>query len=471
MPSPPVAMLGGMKLNATFTKLAILAVITLLLCLVLSEIGGLVHERQARQREASQNIEQSLAGPQALAGPLLVRECRESWPVISAGKKETVETRDIRLVAPPHHLKVAGGLSPEVRYRGLFKVNTYLSELTLEASWDSTAELTPRAEHPNGRVGCSAPVVAVAVSDPRGLRAAELKRDGRVLAVQPGTTHPAYRGLHATLPDLRDGEPLALSLKLSVVGSRRLGIVPAGADTQVALQSSWPHPSFTGQFLPVERNVGASGFAARWQVSSLASTAASDLQAGGALPNLSDGTVPAVSAYDEAARAKANALEVLAVELIDPVNPYMMSHRAIKYGLMFIVLTFVTVGLTELLTGRRVHPVQYLLVGLALSLFFLLLLSLSEHLPFLVAYLVAAGAAAAVLTQYAAAMLGGWLRGLSFGGGITLLYGALYVLLSREQTALVIGALLLFAVLTTVMIVTRRMDWYGLGAARLGQAD
>jgi inner membrane protein len=118
-----------------------------------------------------------------------------------------------------------------------------------------------------------------------------------------------------------------------------------------------------------------------------------------------------------------------------------------------------------------VHPVQYLLVGLALSLFFLLLLSLSEHLPFLVAYLVAAGAAAAVLTQYAAAMLGGWLRGLSFGGGITLLYGALYVLLSREQTALVIGALLLFAVLTTVMIVTRRMDWYGLGAARLGQAD
>jgi inner membrane protein len=148
-----------------------------------------------------------------------------------------------------------------------------------------------------------------------------------------------------------------------------------------------------------------------------------------------------------------------------------MSDRAIKYGLMFIALTFVTVGLTELLTGRRVHPVQYLLVGLALSLFFLLLLSLSEHLPFLVAYLIAAGAAAAVLTQYAAAMLGGWLRGLAFGGGIALLYGALYVLLSREQTALVIGAVLLFAVLAGVMTLTRKLDWYRLGGERDAAAE
>jgi len=121
---------------------------------------------------------------------------------------------------------------------------------------------------------------------------------------------------------------------------------------------------------------------------------------------------------------------------------------------------------TELLTGRRMHPVQYLLVGLALSLFFLLLLSLSEHLPFLAAYLIAAGAAAAVLTQYAAAMLGGWLRGLAFGGGIALLYGALYVLLSREQTALVIGAVLLFAVLAVVMTLTRRLDWFRLSSGR-----
>jgi len=218
--------------------------------------------------------------------------------------------------------------------------------------------------------------------------------------------------------------------------------VPAASDTIVTLESGWPHPSFSGRFLPTSSDVSEDGFKARWQVTELASGASADVMAGN------------------------GNLDVLAVELIDPVNPYVMSDRAIKYGLIFIALTFVTVGLTELLTGRRVHPVQYLLVGLALSLFFLLLLSLSEHLPFVVAYLIAAGAAAAVLTQYAAAMLGGWLRGLAFGSGVALLYGALYVLLSREQTALVIGAVLLFAVLSVVMALTRKLDWYRLGGER-----
>ncbi|WP_457418719.1 cell envelope integrity protein CreD [Roseateles sp. P5_E7] len=451
-----------MNRQALFLKLAILAVVSILLCAVLAQIGGLVQERQTRQREASQSVEQSLAGPQALVGPLLVRACKESWPVHSDNKTEVTESRDFWLTAAPAKLQISGAVSPEVRKRGLFKINTYASQLNAEARWENLAALLPKAEHANGRMACGDPAVVVALSDSRGIRTAELKRDGRELAVLPGTTHPAFRGgLHAVLPDVRTDEPLAVSLKLSLVGSQRLGIVPAAGDTQISLQSSWPHPSFTGQFLPIEHNVGVSGFSARWQVSSLASTAVADVQAGHALPNLNDGAVQ-VPYTDGATRQAKGGLDVLAVELIDPVNPYVMSDRAIKYGLMFIALTFVTVGLTELLTGRRVHPVQYLLVGLALSLFFLLLLSLSEHLPFLVAYLIAAGAAALVLTQYAAAMLGGWLRGAAFGGGIALLYGALYVLLSREQTALVIGAVLLFIVLAVVMTLTRKLDWYGL---------
>lgn len=458
-----------MKLNPTFSKLAILAIVTVLLCIVLAQIGGLAHERQFRQREAAQSVEQSLAGAQALAGPLLVRACKESWVVPGTdNKKDVVESRDFWLVAAPAKLQVTGGITPEVRKRGLFKVNTYASQLNVEARWDALTALVPKAINANGRLACNDPAVVVALSDTRGIRTAELRRDGHELAVRPGTTHPAFRGgLHAVLPDLRPEDPLLVTLKLSLVGSQRLGIVPAAGDTQVALQSSWPHPSFTGQFLPIEHQIGVSGFTARWQVSSLASTAVADVQAGHPLPDLSGDGVGA--AYAENGKVvKAGGLDILAVELIDPVNPYVMSDRAIKYGLMFIALTFVTVGLTELLTGRRVHPVQYLLVGMALSLFFLLLLSLSEHLPFLVAYLIAAGAAALVLTQYAAAMLGGWLRGAAFGGGIALLYGALYVLLSREQTALVIGAVLLFAILAAVMTLTRKLDWYGLGGTPSG---
>jgi len=437
MPSHRIAMLRGMN-KALFIKLAILAVITGLLCIVLARIGGLVDERQARQHEAEQSVVQSQAGPQTLLGPLLMRHCKETW----TPNKDGDQTRSFIAVLPPSQLQVGGRVSPDPRYRGLFKINSYASKLSIAARWDDFERLSPPAENAGGRVECGDVVAMFSTSDARGLRDVQLKRDGRTLNVKPGTTnavHPA--GLHAVIATPRSGETLELSLAVEVVGTQRLAVVPAAGSTAVSLQSTWQHPSFGGRFLPSEREVGGNGFSARWQVSELASSAAADVAAG--KPEL----------------------ETLAVDLIDPVNPYVMSDRAIKYGLMFIALTFVTVGLTELLTGRRVHPVQYLLVGLALSLFFLLLLSLSEHLPFLAAYLIAAGAAAAVLTQYAAAMLGGWLRGLAFGGGIALLYGALYVLLSREQTALVIGAVLLFAVLAAVMTLTRRLDWYRLGAA------
>lgn len=436
MPSHRIAMLRGMN-KALFIKLAILAVVTGLLCIVLARIGGLVDERQARQQEAQQSVVQSQAGPQTLLGPLLLRHCKETW----TPNKDGAQTRHFTALLPPSHLQVGGRVSPDPRYRGLFKINSYATKLSIAARWDDFERLNPPAENAGGSVECGDVVAMFSTSDARGLRDVQLKRDGRALNVKPGTTntvHPA--GLHAVIAMPRSGETLELSLAVEVVGTQRLAVVPAAGSTAVSLQSSWQHPSFGGRFLPSEREVGENGFSARWQVSELASSASADVAAG--KPEL----------------------ETLAVDLIDPVNPYVMSDRAIKYGLMFIALTFVTVGLTELLTGRRVHPVQYLLVGLALSLFFLLLLSLSEHLPFLAAYLIAAGAAAAVLTQYAAAMLGGWRRGLAFGGGIALLYGALYVLLSREQTALVIGAVLLFAVLAAVMTLTRKLDWYRLGA-------
>ncbi|MFN3302639.1 MAG: cell envelope integrity protein CreD [Roseateles sp.] len=419
-------------------KLAILALVTLLLCTVLARIAGLVDERQQRQREAQHSVQQSQAGPQTLLGPLLLRHCKETW----LAAKDSVQTRSFTAVLPPAQLQVGGRVSPDPRHRGLFKINSYASKLTIAARWDDFDRLHPPAENPGGRVECGDVVAMFSTSDARGLHDVVLQRDGHPLAVKPGTTHGTHAaGLHAVIAPPRAGETLELTLAVALAGTQRLAVVPAAGSTMVSLQSSWPHPSFGGRFLPAEREVGEAGFSARWQVSELASRAAADVAAGKA------------------------ELDTLAVDLIDPVNPYVMSDRAIKYGLMFIALTFVSVGLTELLTGRRVHPVQYLLVGLALCLFFLLLLSLSEHLPFLASYLIAAGAAVAVLTHYAAAMLGGRRRGLAFGGGIALLYGALYVLLSREQTALVIGALLLFGVLAAVMALTRRLDWYRLGSA------
>ena len=144
------------------------------------------------------------------------------------------------------------------------------------------------------------------------------------------------------------------------------------------------------------------------------------------------------------------------------MSPYVLSDRATKYGLLFIALTFVGVGAVEVLRRLRVHPIQYLLVGSALAVFFLLLVSLSEHVPFAVAYLAAAAACTTLLTFYGSFVLRGGRAGAIFGAAIAALYGALYALLQLEQTALLLGSILLFAVLAALMVATRRIDWYGL---------
>lgn len=448
--------------RATIWKLIILAAVTLLLSIVLLRIGWLVDERQQRQAEAVASVEQAQAGAQVLLGPLLLRHCTEEWDTVSGEGKERrvgIDRREFMLSAVPAQLRVGGALNQEPRYRGLFKVNGYAGRLQFDAQWASLEALQPpRPEHAGGRLQCGEPRVMLATSDARGLRAAELLRGEERLAVKPGTSHPTYaRGLHAALPGLALDAPLQLQLHLELAGTQSFALVPAAAATQLNLHSDWPHPSFGGRFLPSSREVGEQGFTAQWQLSELASTAAADVLRGEGIQGLGG------KATSE--------IDTLQFALIDPVNPYVMSDRAIKYGLMFILLTFVCVGLVELLSGRRVHPVQYLFVGLALSVFFLLLLSLSEHLSFGLSYGLAAAAAVLLLGHYGAAMLGDWRRGAGFGAAIAGLYAALYALLNLEQAALVIGALLLFALLAAVMSLTRRFDWYALGAAATASAE
>ncbi|WP_431264357.1 cell envelope integrity protein CreD [Roseateles chitinivorans] len=456
-------------MKALWWKLVILGGVTLLLLFVLLRIGWLVDERQERQRAAEAGVAAAQSGPQVLLGPLVQRSCSEEWESVSGTGKDltkTPERRDFVLSAVPAELKVDGTLNQEQRERGLFKVNGYAGEVTLQAQWASLGALTPVAEH-KGKLSCEDPRVMFAVSDARGLRAVTVKQGNQALPVRPGTRHDSYpHGFHASLPNLAPDQALTLSFAINLVGMTDFGIVPAASATQVKLRSNWPHPSFGGRFLPMSKLIDERGFEAQWQVTELATTAPRDVLAGYALPG--------VQRDPEAGRAYAPnpvpgregspgvVADTLAFSMIDPVNPYVMSDRAIKYGLLFIVLTFVSVGLLELLSGKRVHPVQYLLVGLAMTLFFLLLLSLSEHLGFALSYGIAAGAAIGLLSFYGAAMLGAARRGLGFGALVTVLYGALFVLLNLEKAALLVGASLLFAVLAAVMALTRRIDWYAL---------
>ena len=443
-----------MKANPLVIKAFAILVIVGLLMLALGRIGYLADERQERFREAEASVEQSQAGRQALLGPVLHSACVEEWDAVSGeGKERTVTTgrREFTLGATPRQLSVQANVMMEPRYRGLFKINTYAAKTQLRAQWAPLTSLRPVAEHPGGRLSCQAPVLMVGVSDARGIRQAVVKVEGDTLAVAAGTAHPSHpRGFHVVLPEAlrRAEQPLSAEVTLELVGTTNLAVAPVAEDTRMQLDSNWPHPSFGGRFLPVTREVRQHNFSAAWQVSSLATTAPLDFAHGAAL------------CANEAAAGKC--IESFNVSFIDPVNPYSLSDRAIKYGLLFIALTFVAVAMVEVMRRLRVHPIQYLLVGCALSIFFLLLLSLSEHLSFVLSYATASVACVGLLTFYGAHLLCGWRAGLVFGAGVAGLYAALYALLQMEQTALVIGSVLLFVVLAAVMMLTRRVDWYAL---------
>ena len=457
-----------------FTKLAALAAVVLLLLFGLGLIEDVVRDRQHYRSMTAQSVASSLAGPQTLMGPLIHSACVESWDV-ETGKgderRSEERRREFLLTAMPETLQLKSGATMEERARGLHKVNTYKLKTYIQAQWAPLTRLQPQTTVKGSRMQCGAPILMLGVGDARGIRTAQLTLGGQTLALKPGTFHPQYsRGLHATLPESVIGatEGLAATLAFELVGTERLSIVPLGSNTEVQLESGWPHPSFTGRFLPSERAVRDDGFTAQWRLSSLATTAQQDVAQGKPVCQASGGDDD-----DEPAAAAApsgGCADSFSVAFIDPVNPYSLAQRAIKYGVLFIALTFVGVGLFELMKRLRVHPVQYLLVGSALCSFFLLLLSLSEHLPFGAAYALSATACVLLLGYYASHMLGSVRRGLPFGAGMALLYSLLYVLLQLEQTALVVGALALFAVLALVMVLTRKVNWYGLTAPRSAAA-
>ncbi|KQV99519.1 cell envelope integrity protein CreD [Rhizobacter sp. Root1221] len=464
-----------MKLNPTLIKVLTLLAIVGLLMLALARVGGLVDERQQRASEARRSIEQAQAGPQALLGPVLRAVCHETWETVER-KGNTMVTSTLRREfftdATPDRLDIVGNVVMEARYRGLFKVNTYVTDTTLSAQWKP---LQPEAENPKGRVTCGSPTLAVALSDSRGLREAHVQIDGQEVAVLPGTPFKKLpSGFHAVVPRTV-ADTITAKVKLQIVGTGDLAIAPVGDNNQVALTANWGHPSFGGRFLPVQRDVEEGKFTAHWRISALASSADRDFFAGRALCtgvsaadkdnnrySSNDDTVVTAAATASDGPSAPGCIETFGVDFIDPVNAYSLSDRALKYGLLFIALSFVAVGMVEVLRRLRVHPVQYLLVGCALSVFFLLLLSLSEHLAFGISYAVAATACVSLLAFYATHVLGGWRAGLLFGTGIAGLYGALYLLLQMEQTAMVLGSVLLFLVLAAVMVLTRRVDWYGL---------
>lgn len=443
-------------------KVLALGAVIAALMLALASVTGIVEERQYRMGEAQSSVADGLSGPQTLLGPVARRSCEESWQEVQGegtDRKTVQHKRSQVLHSLPKTLDIQSNARIAPRFRGIYQVNSFDVGSALTAQWADLEGLRPVAEHAGGQLKCDPVQIFVAVGDARGIRSVSLQANGQALSTLPGSGSSKYaRGFHAQLPEQPKvlEQPLQIKMNLELVGTGTLTFVPVGESTQASLASDWPHPSFGGRFLPIKHDTDANGFKAQWTVSALASSARQQVSAGAGLCGFNDGS-----------RDK-DCVETFGVNFMDPVNVYSLNDRATKYGMLFIVLTFVGVALVEVLRRLRVHPIQYLLVGAAISMFFLLLVALSEHIAFAWAYAAASAACVLLLSFYGSFVLRGARAGLLFGAAIAALYGTLYVLLQLEQAALVLGSLLLFVVLAAVMVVTRRIDWYELMAQMRG---
>lgn len=452
-------------------KLVVVGILVLVLLIPSLMVRNLVSERQERSQEATWEVGQKWGLQQAVAGPVLTIPFDKQSGTTPNGTA-IMEVHHAHFL--PEALAIEGDLEPETLRRGIYEIPTYRANLKLAGSF-APPDLAELGIDP-GSARWSEATVSVAISDPRGLEEEPvLQWEGESLATEPGTVadiisasqsgqpFDPYRermvlpkpmitsaapgtkspGFMAAVPLSAGGESLLpFSLDLSLKGSEGLRLVPVGKTTTAALASAWPAPSFSGSFLPAERAVAEDGFTADWKV----------LEFNRNFPSV---WIGAANAAPEGAS--------FGVDLILPVDHYQKNMRLAKYAVMLIVLTFLAYFFMETFAKKRVHPFHYLLAGFALVLFFVLLLAISEHMPFGWAYLVAAGATIGMITLYSRAIFASSRVAFLEAGILIIAYGFMYTIIQLEDYALLVGSIGLFIALAIVMFISRKIDWYALG--------
>lgn len=451
-----------MQKTLLFKTLTVLGLM-LLICLPLQMIESTIAERMQFRAEAVRSIAADSVHEQTVIGPLLVipytdeYEEKEAIPDTKPLQTRVVQRKlHKKLIVFPNELRIRSDIDTDHRYRGIHKVLIYNAQHAVSGDFILPSRDALVGEKPESRFTLGVPFVALSIDDVRGVRnVPRINWNGKQFEFQQGSGMASFKsGLHAPLEPVELGMPtkIGFGFDLGLDGIERLRFAPVGKNNEVSLRSKWPHPQFGGRFLPAAKTriVNENGFSAIWNISALATNAQQQLL------QMEEGV-------RSAGGASAENLDVFGVSFIEPINIYSQAERAVKYGLLFVALTFAVFFLFELLKRLPIHPVQYTLVGLALALFFLLLVSLSEHLHFALAYLIASSACILLIGFYLTNVLRSWKRGFAFGAALTLLYGVLYVLLRSENSALAMGSILLFSVLAGIMMATRKIDWYQLG--------
>jgi inner membrane protein len=439
--------------DSTFFKLMAVGGLVFILLIPLGMVDSLISERQNRRSEVATEVAASWGNGQVLSGPVLTVPFRE-FSRDAKGKIDNTWTSYARFL--PETLDIDGVIEPERRNRGIFEAAVYRADLRWKGTF-RRPDLSAYKVQPEDILWEDA-WISLGIPDLRGIRSGVgLTWGSRTLQLEPGGKEEGLwdTGLKTRVPDLKAGQERAIyvfAFEVGLNGSSTLQFIPLGKQTRVSLKSDWPSPSFTGAFLPESRRVSGTGFEALWNVSWFGRSYPQQWR---------------INEAETVAPRPALESSAFGVELFMPVDSYQKTERSVKYGVLFLLLTFLTFFLYEVFNPFSLHPIQYLLVGSAICLFYLLLLSLSEHLPFGLAYTIGAAATVLLIGGYSAAILRGALRALLMSAVLGGLYGYLYVLLQLEDYALLLGSVGLFLILALVMYLTRKIDW---SAARPGKA-
>ncbi len=449
--------------SVTFKIIAIGAIILVLLVPMLM-LGGLISERESLRDGARREVSAQWGQEQTLGGPVLT----VPYTVQTRSGTDAATTSETRYVHLfPDRLDVTGTMEPQVRQRGIFKVVLYNAQLAVTGQFpvfDAASLGVPAAA-----LRTDEAFLQIGIPDMAGLRdGIRVNWNGTTRDADPGiaTTDVFSSGVSVPVQLTPQGARFAFTLNLN--GSGSLGVLPVGKTTTVRLTSPWDTPSFTGAFLPDTSTVTASGFEASWKVLHLNRNYPQLFTGQFGNPTRFSGRAPSRGGYapdyeSEVDMAPGGSPSAFGVVLLLPVDEYQKTDRAAKYGMLFVFLTFLTFFFVEILGDTRIHPIQYLLVGFAVTLFYLLLLAFAEYMPFDGAYGLAAVAILGLVTLYARAVFGGWRLAGLVGGLLALFYGYFYVLLQQEQYALLLGSLGLLVTLAAVMYLSRRVDWYAGG--------
>lgn len=425
---------GGIKNSVSFKVFTIFLLILILL-IPTTMIKSLIYEREARKEDVIREISSKWGNEQKIIGPIITIPYKKFYKDKEGNKSFTIQNMHFL----PEELDIQSEIFPEIRYRGMYEAVLYNTKIDIVGSFKKPDIMNI----PEKNVIWSGANICLGISDMRGIKdQVETTFGEEEILMNPGmeSKDVLAKGISSKVNFNQHEKRYPFKIKMNLNGSYRLSFVPVGKTTTAIMKSAWADPSFEGAYLPESRAIDSNGFKAKWKV----------LYLNRPYPQQWLKSKYKLDDYD------------FGVKLYIPVDIYQKSMRTAKYALLFIVFAFIAFFFSEIMNRLRVHPIQYVLIGFAITLFYVLLISISEHVSFDMAYFISTIAVVVLISGYAKSILKHVRLAVMVSGILLSLYTYLYILLQLEDYALIMGSIGLFVVLSVVMYLTRNIEWYSI---------